>query len=904
MRIFLLPLLCFGMTFQIVFAQKPMLETSTNLERVDQLALTPLDNEALYKEELEKRQPGRAHHFAQSRTVKISPNQNGTWEFLDNGLALWRVRIYSPGAKSINVGFEKFKLSPNAKVILYSKDTEEWVGPLTKMDNEWHNQYWSPIIFGDEIVVEAQIPYDEIKDTELELSSVNHDFVGIGSILTSRCNVDVACGAEDGFPEIDEYRDIIQSVGMYALEGTSLCSGALINNTDQDCRPLFLTANHCGITADNAPSVVVYWNYQNSTCRTPETITNGGSGDGALDDSNSGAQLLANYASSDFALIELDDPVSETANAYFAGWSLETTVTDSALGIHHPNTEEKRICFDYDKPMLFDGSISNEVSGEEAVYVSVENWDLGTTEGGSSGSPLFNKRGLIMGQLFAGLRINNDCSLNEEDVYGWLYRSWEGGGSPENRLKDWLDPSNSLAETLEGQFLNSCGLFSVVGNGNNRLLCSGDSRDTLNFELQVGENLVNPVKVETLNIPNGLNLSGLESEFSPAFNDIVPLAFDGVSNLLPGHYNIEVQFTDSENKSVIQNLYINIGEPSPVAPALIDPVSESTQISITPLLEWSTVANTDSYEIQIAEDAQFENIVFNQSGLENTVLLVQQNLEIGTNHFWRVRGENICGGGDWSTPFSFTVVDNSFEGCLSITAVDLPIELESIGENSYESELMFPFGDEMDGRIVNEVRLKHIRGTHTWLGDLTFKLTSPEGTTVTLIEEECFDISFDFDIQFGDDGPTHESIPCPYNDGQIYQAKEALSAFIGEQPKGNWILEVEDSADEDGGQLLEWTLEICSEVVSSINEKAPDYIQNRITLSPNPATDLITITHNLENAAEIPFEILNVNGQRILQKTVASNQTPVNIAGLPSGVYFVKFYVEEYGFVLKRMVVQ
>ena len=42
--------------------------------------------------------------------------------------------------------------------------------------------------------------------------------------------------------------DEINSVGVYTINGTWFCTGAMVNNTAEDETPYFLTANHCGIS--------------------------------------------------------------------------------------------------------------------------------------------------------------------------------------------------------------------------------------------------------------------------------------------------------------------------------------------------------------------------------------------------------------------------------------------------------------------------------------------------------------------------------------------------------------------------------------------------------------------------------------------------------------------------------
>ena len=94
--------------------------------------------------------------------------------------------------------------------------------------------------------------------------------------------------------------------------------------------------------------MVVYWNFQNSACRRPGSPDNGGRGDGSLADYNLGAALRAAYGPSDFALLELDDPVPDRADAFFAGWTTRAEPpADTLVCIHHPASDEKRISFSF-----------------------------------------------------------------------------------------------------------------------------------------------------------------------------------------------------------------------------------------------------------------------------------------------------------------------------------------------------------------------------------------------------------------------------------------------------------------------------------------------------------------------------------------------------------------------------
>jgi PKD repeat protein len=156
--------------------------------------------------------------------------------------------------------------------------------------------------------------------------------------------------------------------------------------------------------------------------------------------------LVARSATSDFALLELDDPPNPDWDLHWAGWDRTSTDPPSAVTIHHPSTDEKRISFE-DDPTTTTSYLGSSSPGNGS-HIRVADWDLGTTEGGSSGSPLFNPDGRVVGQLHGGYAA---CGNNEPDWFGRLSVSWAGGGTAASRLSDWLDPAATGATTLDGR---------------------------------------------------------------------------------------------------------------------------------------------------------------------------------------------------------------------------------------------------------------------------------------------------------------------------------------------------------------------------------------------------------------------------------------------------------------------
>ena len=322
---------------------------------------------------------------------------------------------------------------------MYAADGSEVLGPFTEDDNQAHGELWTPILGGDEVVIEVAVPEDRRADLDLRLGSVNRGFRDLLGSTVSRnhesCHIDVACSGGD------DWRDQVSSVAMYHVGGGFRCSGVLLNNAALDRKPWFLTAEHCVRNSAAAARIVVYWNYQSATC---------GARNGPLAEHQSGAELVASwpvqtalgYPGTDFSLLLLSEaPVAADPPAYFAGWSRAAEAPASAVAIHHPRTHVKSISFEND-PLTITAS---------GTRLRVSDWDKGTTEGGSSGGPLFDPNKRVVGQLMGG---KAHCRNDEHDVFGRLAMSWTGGGTKETRLSDWLDPGGAGDMAIDGLWMN------------------------------------------------------------------------------------------------------------------------------------------------------------------------------------------------------------------------------------------------------------------------------------------------------------------------------------------------------------------------------------------------------------------------------------------------------------------
>lgn len=756
----------------------------THKDDVPVLILPALDNLSLNKQ-YNKDQGNKPFRFAEARDVSLSILEDGLWEKSAEGRLIWRQAIESKNAYSINLAFTSFKLAGDAELYIFNEDKSDLYGPFTEKDNDDHEQLWTPLVSGDRIYIHLEISPEYLKSTKLEVGRVNHDFADVQKGLQSgSCNLDVACGAADGWPIVDRYREIISSVGAYTLNGIDQCSGVLINNTAQDCKPLFLTANHCNVGPGTSQSIVVYWNYENSTCRQPDSFESGLAGDGQRNTFNSGSTHLASLFDSDFTLLELDDPIDPTLNLFFSGWDLSYELPDTSICVHHPAVEEKRISFEFDR-------LEYDPTGQDTAYIQVNDWDIGTTEGGSSGSPLYNAEGRIIGQLLGGLAA---CGNDEYDTYGWIRYSFEGRGGVTNSLKHWLDPLGLGPEFLDGR---SCS-FNLDVSNNFFQVCGLDT-DAVSVDLFPSEFFESPVNYEIVSADAGLQL---ELDFiQGAVETANGLSISGLSGLPEDRYEIVVSVSDASH-SAEASIIVDLFDGDPEVPMPSEPANNAEmQLTSLQLGLRRTINVSNEFEVSLDED--FNDVLFSTQTDERIFKL--EKLDNDTRYYWRARSLNPCGVSEWSEVFSFKTAATF---CTTFRSTHAPIEIPELNANTITSAITCPYIAR-----IQDVNVNNVKGTHDYVGDLQISLEF-NGDRVVLLDERCEDNN-DFNLGF-DDEAANSNISCPPTDSALYVPKDELSVFGGVIGGGDWLLNVDDLVNFDGGEFEEWTLELCiSEVLDA-----------------------------------------------------------------------------------------
>lgn len=416
--------------------------------------------------------------FGYNNMTNLNLSNSGEWFNLPNGGKIWILQVHCENALTVNLTFQNTNIPEGNELFVYNPSRTFVLGRFVER-HIVDGSLGSELIEGSNAVIEYYVAPENISNTgNVEISMVTHGYRtedefnrGFGD--SGSCNMNVNC------PDGQLYENQRNATVMLVSGGSGFCSGSLINNTANDGTPYVLTANHCG--GSGFGSWVFRFNWQATGCNNPSSSPSS--------QSLSGSVSRANRQASDMRLVEITGgliggTVPANYNPFFAGWNNSGVAPSATVCIHHPSGDIKKIAFDDNPPTLTgtgNGGFSNENNATWRVV-----WDRNTTtEGGSSGSPLFDNQGRIIGQLWGG---GASCqNLSAPDYYGHVSNSWAPAGSTNaQQLKHWLDPGNSGVTFINGYpEAEQVALDGAITQGQNwtltGIICGNSVTPVLNF---------------------------------------------------------------------------------------------------------------------------------------------------------------------------------------------------------------------------------------------------------------------------------------------------------------------------------------------------------------------------------------------------------------------------------------
>jgi subtilisin-like proprotein convertase family protein len=313
-----------------------------------------------------------------------------------------------------------------------------------------------------------------------------------------------------------------------------------------------------------------------------------------------------------------------------------------------------------------------------------------------------------------------------------------------------------------------------------------------------------PVNLNVTGLPSGVTATYSANPITPTGTSIISL--NGFSAANQGAVNLTITgiggtITQTSN----QNLQVLSG--APAASNTRNPSHLSIGVATAPSLVWESSPLASMYQVQLATNVAFAaGDIIRDQNVPGTSLMVNGLLPT-TVYFWRVRTINDCGISAWSAIAAFQTA-----ACASFTN-NTPVLIPDVAGQATSTLAC-------SGGTIADVNIQ-LNITHSWVGDIDAKLTSPNGTTVTLFDRPGVPAS-----QYGCDGDNlivtlddqaansaaqleGACSTTPPAISGMYKPLTALSGFNNSNASGSWTLAVTDYLNNDGGSITSWDIQVC-----------------------------------------------------------------------------------------------
>lgn len=636
------------------------------------------DMERINQEDIERDRQGKLYRIGVAHHVNIRPENSGVWKQNADGSREWNLRVKTEGAEAMSFMLEHFKIYGGSTLSVKDVNGNLLHKPFTVNNVEEHFRQHIPLCFGSEMYLSLVEPANTTP-SEIWIDRIMYNYRSTGNPNTAKINESEACQVNvNCSPVGDIWQDEKRGVArILVVEGNSQgwCSGSLINNTANDCKPYFLTALHCGVssTTSNMNQWKFYFRYEATGCTNPNTA-------GTLDDNIiTGCIKISDSgdgggdSGSDFLLVRLGSANNESTiintlksanfNAYWNGWDANNITTNSGASIHHPAGDIKKIST-FTSNLATSGWNSNGLQSHWRVTWTSNANGHGVTEGGSSGSPIFKNNGgnsLIIGTLTGGASYCN--AQSQPDYYGKMSYHWTQNGTADNRrLKPFLDPTNSGALTLNGSNDPCSNPVPPVAQftANQTNIPTGT---TVNF---TDQSTGNPTSwAWAISPASGWSFAGGTS----ASSQNPQVTFTTV-----GQYTVTLTATNAQGSDgETKNNYITVTQPTNPCAATSTTCDEFIQnVTLNTLNNTSACTNYTNYTATttLNKGTQYTIVITpqitgNQAGSAYTGNEIAAWIDYNNNLSFTDNGERIAFvsvGTGWSNQFQFTVPTTAVTG--------------------------------------------------------------------------------------------------------------------------------------------------------------------------------------------------------------------------------------------------
>jgi PKD repeat protein len=363
-----------------------------------------------------------------------TPTARGVFAAHPRG-ATWSAVVEAVDATALRLHFTAFRLPANARLYIYNDDGQV-DGPYTDTGRNGSGSFWSRTIAGSTAYVQVQFD-GPVSDADLRgMHFVIADVAHVGPLfrivdLWQTCRATASCVwqlseyeiGHTAHAAVNDARTAAAHMQFVSGPYVYMCSGGLLNDTGDSGRNYFLTANHCVSKGGEASSLETFFLY--TDCG-GDVVTPTPTPPGTV-----GSQILRSSRTSDFTLLELNGAVPLGTSRL--GWTTDTVARNKdepmLYRISHPNgapqsySEHK---VDTRAPTCRSWPRGSWIYSRDTV---------GATQGGSSGSPVLNGAGQVVGQLSGacGYNLSDECDSGSNATVDGAFAAYF------SQVSEWLD---------------------------------------------------------------------------------------------------------------------------------------------------------------------------------------------------------------------------------------------------------------------------------------------------------------------------------------------------------------------------------------------------------------------------------------------------------------------------------
>lgn len=416
--------------------------------------------------------------------------------------------------------------------------------------------------------------------------------------------------------------------------------------------------------------------------------------------------------------------------------------------------------------------------------------------------------------------------------------------------------------------------FSGIEGEQNKGICKGGAPVSFTFPYKTYAGFSGTTTFAVTGQPAGSTVAFSTSSLSADGN--VTLTVSNTAASTAGLYTLAVTATSGSTTKTL-NLYFDLLESNFSAISVVSPAAGAQVSPENAVLNWTASTGATSYDVQVATDSAFTTIF--SSGTVTTTSYTLPQLGNQSTYYWRVLPKNVGCQGTYSVASTFGTTY-----CGSLSSLNVPVVISASGTPTVNSTLDIPAWQS----VIIENLSVNVDISHSYVGDITATLISPAGTQIQLFAAQCGGAT-NAVATFSDAGVALVCGSGPAISGKV-RPVQALSQLNGISSEGTWTLRVRDGANQDGGQINSWSLNICS-------PQAPTLSVNENSLSdfaiyPNPNSGNFNIKFTSQSTSEkVQIAVYDLSGRVIFDKEYNHNAVfnqNIQLNNVQSGVYLAR----------------